>query len=397
MKKLIINILMGIMAAALLTGCGKAGDGQAKEEAVGSVVVRKDTKEPESETDKLPEKRTGPKSGKAGGTKPEESILDEAELFEDKEEELTETERESITIVVGGISLEIPGEYGCFIEESKGPIVYRDDLFTMLINVREDSYEERMEEPDSLMDGAKKIGGEITKEIEEIEIGKNPYAWFTYSRNGDHFIVIFTPAADSGKRLCAQLIIENKDVSEEELLERFAKIAESACETDEPDTTDETLAEIMRLSDFGEKKAESVLAHGDARVTFQIEPNFYSQYTNTDDYWASEYFVEPSSLATVDCYLEPMEDGGDAKSYIENETAYMDEDKEIHKAEVKVDGHTFYYCIVKYEYDGSRFQKMIAASDAGNGHVYVVRAGYIDVADEIRREDFESFFRFKQE
>ena len=107
--------------------------------------------------------------------------------------------------------------------------------------------------------------------------------------------------------------------------------------------------------------------------------------------------MEPSELGTVDCYLEPVEDGENAQSYIEYELQFAEEDGELHMDTVKVDGHLFYYYIIRYEYNGSRFQKMLAVSDVETGYVYVVRAGCIDVADKMKQEDFESFFHFEKE
>lgn len=386
MRKLMINILTGMLAAALLAGCAKTESGQRETENIGSVVVRREEEKEEKKTDR--------KAEKDKKTDSEESILDEAEIFEDKEDELTKTESGTISIVVGGFRLQIPKEYGCFIDESKGPIVYRDDLFTMLINVREDSYRERMEEPDSLMDGAKKIGGEITKEIEEVKIGGKPYAWFTYFRNGDNFLVIFTPAADSDKRLCAQLLIEGDDVSEKELLERFDGIAKSAEATGEPDTTQEALAEARILAAFGEEKKESTLNHQGTEITFQVEPGFYSQFAEADEYWACEFFAEPSDMGTVDCFLEPVSDERNAKTYIETEMEFAQEKGEIYGDTVKVNGHIFYYYFIKYEHDGSSYQKMVAASDVTKGYMYVVKVNYIDAAVEIEPEDFMEFFYF---
>lgn len=391
MKKRMLNFLIGVMAAVLLTGCRTEGEGQSKEESISGVVVREDAGEKEEE------KAENSTDGKENDGKADEkeSILDEAELLEDKENELGQTESGTISIVLGGIQLEIPREYGCFIEEEKGPIVYRDDLFAMLLAVREESYEDRMEEPDSLMDGAIEAGGMITKVIAEEKIGERPYAWFTYSQNGNDFVVIYTPAADSGKRLCAQLVKEGSDVSDKELLERFSEIAESARVTDEPDTTDESLTELMRLADFGEKKTESTLKYQDTEISFQIEPDFYSQFTETDEYWAIEYFTEPSNLNTVDCYLEPVEDGWGARDYIDNEMKYAEEDGEIREDTIEINENTFYYYIISYEHNGSSFQKMLAVSDVKKGYVYVVKAGCIDDADQMEAEDFENFFHFK--
>lgn len=393
MKKIRINFLVCLLGAILLSGCASTGEGQAKEESISGVVVREDAGEKEAGKKEKKPDRKEKEDRKADG---EESVLDGAEVFEDKEAEPAETESGSIGIVVGGIRIQIPREYGCFIEPDKGPIVYRDDLFVMLINVRDDSYEERMENPDSLMDGARKTGGRITKEIKEEQIGKRPYAWFTYSLNGNDFIVVYTPAADSGKRLCAQLLIEGEDVSEKELLERFASIAESAQETGEPDTTDEDMTELMRLANFGEKKTESTLKIEDTEITFQVEEGFYSQYQDTDEYWSCEYFAEPSDLNTVDCYLEPVDEEWDARAYIEDELQFAEEKGEVHKDTLEVDGNVFYYYTISYEYNGSHFQKMIAASDVKKGYIYVLKAGYVDVAYEMEPADFESFFHYEK-
>ena len=106
MKRLMLNIFAGVMAAALLTGCQKAEEGQAKEESISGVVVREDAGEKEEEKAELD------KAGKEETVKDDdkESVLDGAELLEDKEEELGQTESGTISIVLGGIQLEIPRE-----------------------------------------------------------------------------------------------------------------------------------------------------------------------------------------------------------------------------------------------------------------------------------------------
>lgn len=389
MKRIVINLMAGLLGVTLLAGCAQKETEFSKDTLKGGVVKAENG---EGIGSGNIEDREG-EERQAGKKESEKGILDDAEVFSDKEGEETTEKDGSISIVVDGFRFRIPEEYGCFIEEDKGPVIYRDDLFTMLMAIRGDSYEERMEEPKTLMDGAIEAGGEITNEIEETEIDKKAYAWFGFTKDGEDFLVVYTAAADSGKRVGAQLLIEDDEVPYEELLERFAEIAKTAEETDEPDTTQEALLEIINLSDYGEEKEESVLEHGETKLTFRVEPGFYSQFADSDEYWAFELFLEPSMLGSVDCYLEPAE-GLDAKIYIDAEQNVEDEDAKIQRDMVEVNGHTFHYYMADYDLNGRRFQKLTAASDAADGYCYVVKIVYIDWEEDMELDDFVQFFYY---
>lgn len=388
MKRIGTILLAGVLGLGMLTGCGS------REEEKPEVKIVQRMEEETSETEGREEQGNDDKENRKRDKGEKESILDGAEILTDGEEEQT-LEDKDVSIVIGGIKVRIPGEYGCFIEESKGPIVYRDDLFTLLMAVRDLSYEEAMQNPERLMEGAAKVGGEITKEIEEIEIGGRKYAYYKYTNEGDDFIVVYTAVPDSGKRLCAQILIRSEKETDEELLNRWADIAASAVETDEADTTQESLEEARCLADFGEEKEESTLEYEGVKIAFRVEPGFYSTFEDSDDVSSCEYFTRPDDYRTLDCSLTSGY-GQDAETYIENQTAFWDEEN-IQTGNVKVGAYTFYYAETRYTSEGSEFQRIIAACSIDDGHIYTISAVAIDVDDRIELDDYENFMKVEEQ
>lgn len=382
MKKIVISFLIGALTLGMLVGCRSRDE----DTSTDKVVQRMDDAD---------EKEDADKSGEDEAASLEESILDHAEVYENGSE-TNSYEGEPVAINIGGFQVQIPGEYGCFIDEVKGPVVYRDDLFVLLFLVRDVSYEERMKEPEKLMDGAIDSGGTITKEIEEVKIDGKPYAYFTYTNDGDRFLVVYTAAADSDKRLNAQILIQSEEITDEEVLKRWAAIASTAVETDEPDTTQDDLDGSgwgWTGVDTGEEKEESTLEYKGNAVTFKVEPGYYSTYTDSDETWALEYFSNGD--IELECYLKPDEYGGGAEYNIQLEAGFtMDEDAAVET--VKVGDHTFYYMIFRYAYNDSDFQRIEAACDIGDGYIYQVSLCAIDHDKEIQTDDIKSFLTVKE-
>lgn len=387
MKRIWTILLTCVLALGVLAGCGS----REEEKPTVKMVQRAEDKASGAE-----EKEDKGKDDKKADKKNENrgSILDDAEVFDDGAEERSDDGSDT-SVVIEGIKVLIPGEYGCFIEETKGPIVYRDDLFSLLIAVMDRSYEEEMRNPEGLMEGAARVGGEITKEIEEIEIKGKKYAYYKYTNGEDDFIVVYTSAPDRDRRLCAQILIMSGKETDEELLGRWADIAASAVETDEADTTQESLTEAQRLADFGEKKEESTLVYDDVRLTFQVGPDFYSTYADSDEISSCEYFTNPDDYRTLDCTLVP-DYGQDAETYVENQFTSGD-DKDVQTGSVKVGKYTFYYAEARYIHEGSEFQRIVAACNVGNGYIYKISATAIDVDDRIELEDYEDFMKVKEQ
>jgi len=392
MKKITIRFLAALLVLGMLTGCGT------KEEEMTTVkpvqrVEEGSEKEKEPEGDREEKEDQERKSEKDEGSS-KESILDQAEVFDDGSEE-EDLEGKSVGIAVGGFRVQVPEEYGYFIDDVRGPIVYRDDLFVLMFLVRDGSYDEKMEEPEALMDGAKDNGGKITREIEEITIDDRNYAYFTYSNDENDFIVVYTAAADSDKRLCAQILVKSDKVSDQELLERWAQMASTAVETGEPDTTQEDLDELRRIAQVGEKKEESTLEYDDMTLVFQVEPGFYSTYTDSDQIWSMESFLDLSYDVRVGCYLKPDEYGEGAERCIQIEADSSGDDS-VYMDTVKVGNYTFYYIEEQYIYEDSEFQCIEAACDVGDGYIYQVSLCAIDYEDELHLEDIKTFLKIKE-
>ncbi|MBP3460505.1 MAG: hypothetical protein J6K58_14995 [Lachnospiraceae bacterium] len=386
MKKTAIRFLIGALALGMLTGCGKK-----EEEKITAGVVQRMEEEPEEEEKEKKDQKPAQKEDEEAS---EGSILDDAEVLEDGSES-EDQNGPTVGIAIGGFRVQVPGEYGYFIDDTRGPIVYRDDLFVLMFLVRDGSYDEKIKEPDALMKGAKDSGGTITKEIEEITIDGKPYAYFTYSNEENDFIVVYTAAADSDKRLCAQILIKSDEVSDKEILERWAAMASTAEETGEPDTTQEDLDELRRISYIGEQKEESTLEYDGVTVAFKVEPGFYSTYEDADEIWTMESFLDSGLDVDISCYLKPDTYGEGAEHYIQIEADNTRDDNAV-VSSVKVADHTFFYIEERYTSDGDEFQRIEAACDIGDGYIYQISLCAIDYEKELHLDDIKTFLSVKE-
>lgn len=373
MKKIVLCFLSGVLALGMLYGCGKGDNGGESRNI--SLELSQSTGE-----------------SKSGSENENGSILDGAVVFEDKEEGRDSADG-SISVVLDGFGVQVPLEYGCFIDDERGPIVYRDDLFTLMLGIRDTSYEEKIKDPESFMQGALSVGGEITKELEEIEIDEKPYAYYTYTLNGDDFVVSYTAAGDSDKRLCTQ-VVKTSDISDMEVMERFAEIAVTAKETDKPNTEQEDLVSVQRVMESGTVKTESTLEYGGTTITFGIEPEYYSIHTEADETGTVEYF-EKASGEWMSCFLIPGEGILDARSYIE-ERASNQEEAEVESGTVEKNGHTFYYSVRRYTYEDSEYQQVEAACDVGDGLIYSAGFVAIDSSETYSLDDIMDFITIEE-
>lgn len=389
LRKIVLNLLLSAMVLGLLTGCAGKEEKEQEQTPAGAVVRTQEADGDGKKADEDEEEESGDKkkADDDGG------ILSGAEVLGDGEAE-TDAADGSVPIVLDGFEVQIPMEYGCFIDDEKGPVVYRDDLFTLLIAVRDISYEEKIQDPESFMQGALSVGGEITKELTEIEIDGKPYAYYTYTLDGDEFVVSYTAAADSDMRLCTQ-VVKTSDISDREVMERWAKIAASAKETDKADTVQEDLLQAQRISESGEQKTESTLQYDGTKLTFRVEEGYYSTFQDADEEGAIEYFTDGAGNVTVSCWLMSGEGILDAKTYITEDADYV-EGATVQQGTKEADGYTFYYLESRYTYDGSEYQEVEAACDVGDGLIYIVNLSVTDSGESYSADDIMSFLSVRE-
>lgn len=294
-------------------------------------------------------------------------------------------------IVIDGFKMAVPETYSCVFVDSIGPVVYLDDVFQMKIVVRDISYEEAMKTPEKLTQGTLDAGGEITKELEEIDLDGKKYAYFRMKLEGDDSIVVYTQAADSDKRLCGQIALSSDTVKDEDILHMFAQIMASAVQTDEPNTTAEDIEEQERKASMGEVKESSSLTYKNVSVTFYVPDGYYSQYKDEEGVsYVTENFMSDGFALDVNCDLRDTQDYADAKAFIESQKEWESANADCNIETIDIDGTNYYYIVVHYVHDGKDYQKVYAACDVENG-IYSVSANAIDCKDKITVDTIKGF------
>lgn len=309
------------------------------------------------------------------------------------------TTNNSIIMIIDGFQFTVPGDYDCFYSYEVGPVVYLDDIFQMKTVVRPGIYEELVSNPESMMQKTVAAGGSILQEVKETEFGGKNYAYFRMELGGDKCFVIYTQAADTDNWIAGQIVMENDNLTDEDLLHVFASIASTAQVTDQADSTYDDIAAQMvaRASDIGEKKEESTLYFAGESVTFCVPSGFYSQGGYESDSYSSESFWSEDYVVAADCYLLSDDISGDAESYIENERDNRFDSDEVKIQTTRIDGTTCYYIEAKYNYNGSEYQRIYAACDTGTeGIYYCVEANIVDGDVELSIETIKDFFVFSK-
>lgn len=158
-------------------------------------------------------------------------------------------------VVLKGYKFQVPVEYGCMIAEDVGPVIYMSDIFQLRLRVDDFSYEEYTKDPEHAMQNARDAGGEITKEVAEVEINGRKIAWFRTILLGDDMVVMWSEA-DKTRMFSGQMVIFSQDIGEEDFLNVFAQIIGSAEKTDKPDSTEEDLVAWEPQINVGEKRSQ---------------------------------------------------------------------------------------------------------------------------------------------
>lgn len=321
----------------------------------------------------------------------------------DKDDILDELEEaeyvdDGISVVLDGFQFVIPSEYSCFYADGAGPVVYMEDVFQMKLAITERSFQEILDNPSSVTEKTVEAGGAILEGPVVTELDGRQYVYYIMELFGDKCFVGYTKAAEEQVAIAGQLIMENEDVTVQDMLNVYVSIATTATKTDKKNSTADDILEEVQNARFGERKAESTLEFEDEKVTYNVSSDFYSQGIEKLDYQTSERFYT-EDYVEVECILSSAASGSyvNAEHSIQCEWDFLEEGvKEGSDIdEIEIDGKTFYYIHVCYKYEGTEYQKIYAVCDIGDSHYYIVTCEAMDVDVKISMDMVKPFMTLR--
>lgn len=292
-------------------------------------------------------------------------------------------------VVLKGYEFQIPLEYGCMIAEDVGPVIYMSDIFQLRLRVDDFSYEEYTKDPEHAMQNARDAGGEITKEVAEVEINGRKIAWFRTTLLHDDMVVMWSEA-DKNRMFSGQMVIFSQDIGEEDFLNVFAQIIGSAEKTDKPDSTEEDLLAWEPQINVGERRSQGSITTDDFTVTFPVPEGFYAQtdevYVSEEkDYYSDDYMT--NDYVSVSCRV--------TKDFFEDARSVISDDWNYDNAKIKTvetGGRTYYYAISEKDIDGKQVQYVTAACGLSeSGWIYSVEATVTDYERSLTLDDIKGF------
>lgn len=316
------------------------------------------------------------------------------------------TEEKEITVVFGGYRFTLSSAYSCFYAEEIGPVIYMDNFFQMRLGIRQDSYEEAMENPESLTEKTVAAGGEILQDLKEASVDGKSYAYFRMELYGAQCFVVYTALPEGEKQLAGQIMIESDELTDADFLNIFADIAVTAEATDGPDSTMEDIVEQMaERADAapGERKENGILRFDEETVIFGVPENFYSMGIAETDIYSEETFLTGDFAVMADCYLWSAKAETSyyksAEEYISMEwnNLYDNVKNEVEIQTMEIEGKQCYYIAAHYQFDGRDYQHVYAACDVGKYGIYTVLARAVDQDTELSMEILRDFFVFYSE
>ena len=313
-------------------------------------------------------------------------------------------EKENYRLISNGVLFTIPRNYDLSVDdETKNIYIDDKDLdFNLVMVVRDGSYEESLKDKEGLMANAKQQDVIMHKEITEYTSDGKSYAYFTFEYN-DHSstnTVIYTKATDD-KRIGINMMI-NADRSEEDVIDQINVFLKTAEPTDLADTTQDDLVAQEGLADErqeGKLIDETELTYGKKTIKVSIPDGVY--YRDDMDEYVEELFHKQNFRTEDGCdiylcfYAEEMYD--DLNELVDMECIVNDNAKKVKQDGPKTtdhNGNSFLCKTASYLYDGTVFNKGIAACELPDGSMYAVFAENLD-GDELSFDDIKGFLDFE--
>lgn len=293
--------------------------------------------------------------------------------------------------VLDGYEFAVPGDYDLTYTDATGTVVLKENVFQMKMAVVDNPYEEVMKNPQDFTQTTVDAGGSIVQDMTETEVDGNPYAYYRATLQGDAMLVIYTAAPDETQRIAGQIVLQGENVSDEDMLQMFAGIADSAEKTDKANSTKDDIvvemAEKKPSSIEREWIGESGMEFGKAKATHKVPENFYLE----DRYEGSEHTAERYTMSdpyiSVTCSLFDI-------PWYENVEAYIEESKHLDDTKVKtmnIEGNKVYYIVESFMNDEDEYQQIYAGCDLGEEQFYVVEAYVIDEDMELTMDTIREF------
>lgn len=297
----------------------------------------------------------------------------------------------NMTYVVGGYEFTVPAQCDMFYNDTVGTVVYMDDVFQMKTEVVDTSYEEVMQQKETLTQASVDAGGTIIQDIQEMELDGRKYAYYRVSLSDEVCLVVYTQAPDADKRIAAQIAVKNESASDKELLQVFSAIAGSACKTEKPDSdyddVMEQISEKARRESYGMLKEESTMEFHGMELTHKVPNGFYMDSSYEDTEYMIERYRTAEPWVDATCYLYDSESFDGAYDYIAA-SKYL-EDSQIETMDIE--GTTIYYVVEKYKNEDSKVQSIYAGCDLGDNQFYVVKAYVSDEEIDLQMDTIQDF------
>lgn len=270
-------------------------------------------------------------------------------------------------MVIDGYQFFVPSDYSCMYAEGVGPVVYMSDVFQLRIIVKGRPFDELIKSPDTLTSAATDAGATLLQDVTQVEINGNSYVYFKINLSGEDEIVCYADVPDHKTHLGGQIIVQSDAVSDEDLVQMFASIAETAAVTDEPNSTADDINDQFNAV-FGTAKETSSLTFEATTVNYKVAAGYYSTSIFNDEVSATECFDGLNSDVMVCLYKT---EGENARYYAEV-AALANEENGAELSEKTVDGKTVYCCSYSYVYNDVSYNYVEAFCDINPDVYYTV-------------------------
>lgn len=348
------------------------------------------------------------KQGSVGNPYDDQTALPDKEAAEEgaAEAEVTDGNKKQAVyfeLVSNGVRFEIPKEYEITLSEEEKSVYMHDEdyRFEFVMLVQDGVFEDSLEDPDRLMDKAKKEDITIDKSVTIVEINGKQYAYFTYTYNDNSSTntLIFTSLGEN-KKLGINLV-RYADISEEDIVRQLDIFLSTAKETEQPDTT---IADLAKQDDKMLKDAPGELLESvkyevqDKSLTTNVADGYYLVYDHASEETAGMLFsnleetIDVSTMYFAENYYDKAED------YVEEQLSMIDESdpdySEVSISKIRsitIGGLHVAYGDVSFVYDGNENSHLYAATILDDNSLYTmdVKSAY---GEELLFDHFKAFF-----
>lgn len=295
-----------------------------------------------------------------------------------------------INYVVNGRRFYVPLTYSCMYRDGVGVIITMNDIFQMKVTAGDTPYANLVADTSVLTGKVSDIGGKDISAVNTRLVNGRSYTYFRFNYEEESNFVAYGETSDGKCHTGGQIVVYNKDMTDEELLILFDSVASTEERTLEEDTSKEDLA-MQNAAIKVPFKEDNTISFAGITVEYNVPTNVMLSDSFAYDSYSCDIYQNEDTLASV--LVVNTKEEASASDYVISKITAVSDNEVIEPLKEMVDGRDVYYYIEnKKSSSGGQDQRMVAACVLSEKTIFTVEYNVYSGSESVTFDDVKDFF-----